>query len=173
MSHPTIRRALVAAASAVLGATALVTAPAVSAAPMTAEKPAALVVSGDMAIAPGVHLLRIEAIGARTADGKTMGTYRATVLDGTNPTPIQVRGPITCLYTAGNTASLIYPITATTPDILPAAARGAAAVQITVRKGASGAPSHVGIMGPMATSSFDGCRPAMTPFVFDGMIDIK
>ncbi|MYR04901.1 hypothetical protein GTV32_00470 [Gordonia sp. SID5947] len=168
MSHPTLRRGLVATAAAILGATALVTAPAVSA----ADESAGLDVAGDMAIAPGIHVLKIEAHGARTANGQTTGSYLATVLDGMNPTPIQVRGPITCLYTAGDTASLIYPITGSNPDIIPAALRGAAAVQITVRKGSMGAPNHVGIMGPMPTSSFNGCRPEMTPFVFDGTIAI-
>ncbi|AZG48676.1 hypothetical protein [Gordonia insulae] len=173
MTHSKVHTRLVLAAATVLGAAALASTPAAVAAPMGPTGVQALRISGDMEIAPGVHVLNIEAIGARGAGGQTMGRYEATVLDGRNPTPIHVRGPITCIYTQGGTASLVYPITGTTPEVLPAAARGAAAVQITVRKGVRGAPDHVGVMGPMATSAFKGCQPAMTPFVFDGEIDIR
>ncbi|WLP92402.1 hypothetical protein [Gordonia sp. NB41Y] len=141
----------------------------VAVAPASAEKPAMLDISGDLAIAPGVHLLHIEAHGDRTKSGETSGTYVATVMDGRNRLPVQVKGPVTCIYTKGDTGSLIYPIDATSPDLVPAGLKGAYAVQITVRKGA---PDMVGVVGPMATSSFHGCEPGTTPFTFDGKIGL-
>ncbi|GAB91642.1 hypothetical protein [Gordonia rhizosphera] len=171
MTHLKARTAVAAATAVMAGGAMVAAAPAATASPTPPPNTQSLYVSGDMAIAPGVHLLNIKAMGMRTANGTTSGRYVATVLDGRNPTPIQVRGPITCLYTNGDTASLIYPITGTTPDVLPADLRGAAAVQITVRKGSSS--NRVGVMGPMPTSSFQGCKPGMTPFGFDGVVSIN
>ncbi|MGW0036897.1 hypothetical protein [Gordonia sp. NPDC003376] len=142
----------------------------VAVAPASAEKPAMLHISGDLEVAPGVHVLNIEAHGHRTESGQTSGTYVATVMDGRNRLPVQVKGPITCIYTKGDNGSLVYPIDATSPNLVPAGLEGAYAVQITVRKGK---PDMVGVVGPMATSSFHGCAPGATPFMFDGMIGIE
>ncbi|MFW0787273.1 hypothetical protein AAFP35_22480 [Gordonia sp. CPCC 206044] len=170
MTLPKLRTVLATVTSVIAAGTLIGVAPTAGAAP-PARDVQSLRVHGDMEIAPGVHVLRIHAMAVRTA-GKTMGWYEATMLDGRNPTAITVRGPITCLYTRGGTASLVYPITGTTPEVLPPGARGAAAVQITVREGVRGGPDHVGVMGPMATSAFVGCNPGATPFVFDGQIAI-
>ncbi|GAC68672.1 hypothetical protein [Gordonia soli] len=145
-----------------IGATVALTSPA------GAAEPASLSIDGDLQIAPNVSVLGIDAVGTRTAAGVTSGTYVATVKLGGSSLPIQVKGPVTCIYTKGNTASLVYPITGSTPDILPAGARGALAVQITVRTGAA---DMVGVMGPMPTSSFRGCNPGPTPFPFSGDVE--
>ncbi|GAA4660952.1 hypothetical protein [Gordonia humi] len=147
--------------AAVVGAVATPTA--------DAAPPASLHIAGDLQIAPGVHVLDIEATGARDAHGTTTGTYTATLMNGRSKLPFQVKGPITCIWTHGDTASLVYPISGTVPNLVPAAAKNMAAVQITVRKGAV---DRVGVMGPAPTGSFRGCAPAATPFRFDGDIAI-
>ncbi|MDL9935772.1 hypothetical protein QSJ18_03345 [Gordonia sp. ABSL1-1] len=162
--------ARVAVAVTSLAVTSLAGTAIVAATPAPAATPAALSISGDMLIAPGVHLLNIEAKGLRTSSGMTTGTYVATVKNGSMALPIQVKGPVTCIYTDATTGSLIYPITGSTPDILPAGARGAYAVQVTVR---TGNPDKVGLMGPMPTSSFHGCHPGATPYTFEGTIETK
>ncbi|EGD55576.1 hypothetical protein [Gordonia neofelifaecis] len=140
------------------------------AAPPPTTEPAKLVIDGDLAIAPGVHVLNIEAQGTRDMHGKTAGTYVATVMDGMHKTPIQVKGPVTCIWTHGDSAALVYPITETSPNLVPAQLSGAYAVKISVRKGKM---SHVGVDGPMATTAFHGCMPGPTPNMFVGDIDIS
>ncbi|MCF3938540.1 hypothetical protein VX037_22890 [Gordonia sp. Z-3] len=159
------------AASALAASGLAVGATTVAAASATAAEPAALSIQGDLALTPDLHLLRIDAEGARTGAGATGGTYTATVLAGTDPTPIQVTGPITCIYVKGDTASLVYPISDIKPIGLPAQFKDAAAVQITVREGTDGRSDMVGVNGPMLTSSFTGCAPTDTPFAFDGEIE--
>ncbi|MXP21529.1 hypothetical protein GIY30_09215 [Gordonia sp. HNM0687] len=136
-----------------------------------AAEPAALSIQGDLALTPELHLLRIDAEGARDGSGETGGTYTATVLNGSDPTPIEVTGPISCIYVNGDTASLVYPISDIEPVGLPDQFQDAAAVQITVREGTDGRSDMVGVNGPMLTSSFTGCAPTDTPFAFDGEIE--
>ncbi|AUH69366.1 hypothetical protein ACE11G_11025 [Gordonia sp. PS3] len=170
MNNRIVRTATVAGIGALslLGAAA---APGMAAAAPHMTDPAKLAIDGDLMIAPGVHLLNIEAQGARDMDGKTHGTYVATIMDGMHKTPFQVKGPVTCIWTHGDTASLVYPITETSPNIVPAQLSGAYAVKISVRKG-SGMMNEVGVMGPMATSSFHGCAPGATPNMFHGDVMI-
>ncbi|AFA72273.1 hypothetical protein GPOL_c12150 [Gordonia polyisoprenivorans VH2] len=154
------------ASAMALAATLAVGAPALADTPAA---PASLSIQGDLHLTPTIRVLRIDAQGSRTA-GATTGTYTATLLDGMNPTPIQVRGPVTCISVDGNAASLIYPIGDIRPFGLPAAVKDAAAIQISVRKGVNGGQSMVGVNGPMPTGSFHGCAPAATPFAFEGTI---
>ncbi|MDV6311219.1 hypothetical protein R3Q15_04795 [Gordonia amicalis] len=154
------------AAAAALVATLGVTAPA------DAAETKSLKASGELEIAPDLEILEIKAEGTTDAEGKTTGTYVATLLagDDDNPLPFKVKGPITCIYTEGNTASLVYPITGTEPNLVPAPLRDALAVQITVRKGDE---NTVGVNGPAPTHSFRGCNPGATPYEFDGDIEIN
>lgn len=166
--------------------------PVAAADPPTPAPTASLSIRGDLKVTPTIHLLRIDAKGSKGADGKTTGTYRATLLDGANPTPIQVRGPVTCIDVSPTTASLVYPISEIRPfGTLPGGLKDAFAIQITARKTAAtpanGAKKNaaettaadknkpvdgqVGVRGPMATSAFKGCAPAATPFAFHGVID--
>ncbi|GAA14096.1 hypothetical protein QEN40_09085 [Gordonia alkanivorans] len=140
-------------------------------APADAAQTKSLMIEGELEIAD-LDLLAIKAVGATNAEGKTTGTYEATLLagDDDNPLPFKVKGPITCIHTDGDTASLVYPISATDPNLIPAPLQDALAVQITVRKGD---PSKVGVNGPAPTGSFSGCEPAATPYEFDGDIEIK
>ncbi|MEO9329813.1 hypothetical protein [Gordonia aurantiaca] len=141
-------------------------------APAGAAEPVALEISGELEIAPDLEILEIRADATTDADGKTTGTYEATLLagDDDNPLPVKVKGPITCIHTGENVASLVYPISSTVPNLVPGALKDAFAVQITVRKGVQ---DKVGVNGPAPTDSFDGCKPAATPFDFDGDIEIK
>ncbi|WP_132993726.1 hypothetical protein [Gordonia zhaorongruii] len=147
------------AAVAVLGFTG------VPAAAEPAAEPASLSIDGDLEIAPGVHVLNIDAQGTRTADGTTSGTYVATLMNGRSKVPFQIKGPVTCIDTRDDSASLVYPISGTSPQLVPGPLRNQLAVQISVRKGT---PDRVGVMGPAPTSSFHGCAPAATPFAFQG-----
>lgn len=156
---------LAAAAATAMGAGLVV-----STVPAAAATPATLSIKGDLEIAPNVHLLRIDAMGARDKDGMTDGTYTATVLTGMNPTPIQVKGPVTCIYVKGKTASLVYPISDIRPIGLPTGLKDVAAVQITVRQNVEGTTDKVGVVGPLPTDSFKGCDPAATPFTFTGTV---
>lgn len=149
------------AAAAVLGATAV---------PAHAAEPASLSIKGDLEIVPGVHLLNIDATGTRDDAGTTTGDYTATLMNGMSKVPFQIKGPVTCIDTRGDSAALVYPISATNPNLIPAPLKDVLAVQISVRKGAT---DHVGVMGPVPTSSFHGCAPAATPFAFKGDITIK
>lgn len=137
--------------------------------PAGAAEPASLTIEGDLEIAPGIHLLHIDAEGTTKA-GKTSGTYTATLMNGRSKVPFQIKGPVTCIDTRGDAASLVYPISATDPNLVPAPLKDMLAVQISVRKGST---DRVGVMGPAPTSSFKGCAPAATPFRFDGDIAIK
>ncbi|TSD97856.1 hypothetical protein FOV72_07350 [Gordonia rubripertincta] len=141
------------------------------AAPADAAETKSLMIEGELEVAD-LDLLAIKAEGLTNAEGKTTGTYEATLLagDDDNPLPLKVKGPITCIHTDGDTASLVYPIGATDPNLVPTPLKDALAVQITVRKGD---PSKVGVNGPAPTGSFSGCTPAATPFEFDGDIEIK
>ena len=152
-----------------LAAAALAVGAPASAEPVT-PTPATLTIKGDLQLTPTLRLLRIDAQGMRGPAGTT-GTYRATLLDGMNPTPIQVRGPITCISVAGNSASLVYPISDVAPFGLPPMLKDVLAVQISVRKGVGNASSMVGVNGPMPTGNFRGCAPAATPFAFRGDIE--
>ncbi|MFD4181184.1 hypothetical protein [Rhodococcus sp. NPDC058514] len=134
----------------------------------SAANPASLSIDGHLQPIANLDALHIVATGEQDADGKVTGTYNATG----DFLPIAVSGPVTCLSVAGNTASLIYPITGVYGMTLPQGLNGAAAVQVTVTKGTDGQPNHVGVIGPMATDSFKGCAPGPTPFVFDGTIEI-
>ncbi|GAA1482159.1 hypothetical protein GCM10009624_25990 [Gordonia sinesedis] len=154
------------AAAASLAATTLITGGTASAA-----EPASLTIQGDLHLTPTLRLLRIDAQGVRDKDGKTTGTYVATMLDGMNPTPIQVRGPITCISSSGNAASLVYPISEVRPFGMIPALKDKYAIQISVRKGTDGRSSRVGVNGPMPTGNFTGCAPAATPFAFKGTIE--
>lgn len=140
-------------------------------APANAAETKSLTIEGELEIAD-LDVLAIKAEGVTDDTGKSTGTYEATLLagDDDNPLPFTVRGPITCIHTDGDTASLVYPISATDPNLIPAPLKDALAVQITVRKGE---PSKVGVNGPAPTDSFSGCKPAATPFEFDGDIEIK
>lgn len=138
-------------------------------APANAAEPASLSIDGDLEIAPGVHLLHIDAHGSTTKDGKTSGTYTATLMNGRSNVPFQIKGPVTCIDTRGDSAALVYPISATAPNLVPAPLKDVLAVQISVRKAST---DRVGVMGPAPTSSFTGCAPAATPFRFDGDIAI-
>ncbi|MGB6244995.1 hypothetical protein [Gordonia sp. (in: high G+C Gram-positive bacteria)] len=129
-----------------------------------------LMIDGDLTLAPGVHVLNISAHGHKDKHGKTHGSYVATVMDGKHKTPYQVKGPVTCIYTHGDTAALVYPITGTTPELVPPSARGKLAVKISVRKGKV---DHVGVQGPMPTNDFHGCLPGATPNTFTGKITIR
>lgn len=144
------------------------------AAPADAAETKSLKISGELEIAPDLEVLEIKADGVTEDKGKTTGTYVATLLagDDDNPLPFKVKGPITCIHTDGNTASLVYPIAATDPNLIPAGLSEALAVQITVRKGAGEDDNKVGVNGPAPTASFNGCKPAATPFDFDGDIEI-
>ncbi|MGO3325936.1 hypothetical protein [Gordonia sp. (in: high G+C Gram-positive bacteria)] len=148
------------AAVAVLGATG---------APAQAAESASLSIDGDLEIMPGVHLLNIDAEGTRTDAGKTSGTYTATLMNGMSKVPFQIKGPVTCIDTRGDAAALVYPISATAPNLVPDPLKDMLAVKISVRKGAA---DRVGVMGPAPTSSFRGCAPETTPFRFDGDIEI-
>ncbi|WP_168706759.1 hypothetical protein [Gordonia paraffinivorans] len=141
-------------------------------APADAAEPRSLSIEGELEIAPDLELLAIKAQGTTDENGKTTGTYEATLLAGDDdyPLPFTVKGPITCIHAGKDVASLVYPIAATTPDLVPAALKNALAIQITVRKGTQ---DKVGVNGPAPTGSFSGCAPAATPFDFDGDIDIK
>lgn len=134
-----------------------------------AAPPQTLSIDGHLQPVADFDALHIVATGEQSADGGVTGTYNATA----GMLPISVSGPVTCLRVEGNTASLIYPITGVNDMDLPQGLNGAAAVQVTVTKGVEGEPSHVGLIGPMPTSSFNGCAPGPTPFVFDGTIDIS
>lgn len=149
------------AAAAVLGATAV---------PAQAATPAELSIAGDLEIAPGVHLLNIDAHGVTDTKGDTTGTYTATLMNGMSKVPFQIKGPVTCIDTREDSAALVYPISNTVPNLVPAGLKDAYAVKISVRKGGT---DHVGVMGPAPTSSFHGCAPAATPFRFTGDIMIK
>ncbi|MGB3706874.1 hypothetical protein [Gordonia sp. (in: high G+C Gram-positive bacteria)] len=169
MNNHTIRRPIAAAIGAIATMGTLATPGIASAVPEQYPMPASLSIAGDLLVAPGVHLLNIDASGMRDKHGKTAGTYVATVMNGSSKTPIQVKGPITCIYTHGDTASLVYPISATSPNLVPNALRDRYAVKISVRKGNV---DHVGVQGPMPTDSFRNCLPGSTPFVFQGKITI-
>ncbi|WP_232718824.1 hypothetical protein [Gordonia metallireducens] len=145
------------------------------AAPADAAETKSLKISGELEIAPDLEVLEITADGVTDDKGKTTGTYVATLLagDDDNPLPFKVKGPITCIHTDGNTASLVYPIAATDPNLIPAGLSEALAVQITVRKGPGEDDNKVGVNGPAPTDSFKGCKPAATPYAFDGEIEIK
>lgn len=138
----------------------------------SAEGPATLSIDGSLQPVPGFSVLHIVADGQKAANGDATGTYDANLELGGRALPIKVAGPITCLSFDGDTASLIYPIDSTEPPVVTGSLSGALAVHITVQRGADGQPSHVGLMGPMPTSSFHGCEPGPTPFVFDGAIEI-
>lgn len=138
-----------------------------SAAP--AATPQTLSIDGHLQPVANFNALHIVANGQTSADGTVTGTYDATG----DLLPISVSGPVTCLSVDGNTASLIYPITGVNDMALPQGLNGAAAVQVTVTEGTDDRPSHIGLIGPMPTSSFNGCTPGPTPFVFDGTIDIN
>ncbi|MBM7366955.1 hypothetical protein [Gordonia hydrophobica] len=153
-------------AAAILGAAVLGGA----AVPAHAATPAALTIAGDLEIAPGVHLLNIDAHGVTSRSGTTTGTYTATLMNGMSKVPFQVTGPVTCIDTRGDSAALVYPISKTAPNLVPAGLADAFAVKISVRKGDT---DRVGVMGPAPTSSFHGCAPAATPFRFDGDIMIE
>ena len=151
----------------------VVVAGAVSTAPtVQASNVAAVTADGDLQIVPGFSVLHIAAIASTSTGGPTIGTYTATVKVGATALPVQVSGPITCLQTTPTTASFIYPIDATTPDILPPALRGQAAVQITLRTGRSGQPAHAGVFGPLPARSLTGCAPQPTPFPYRGALAI-
>ncbi|WP_246007637.1 hypothetical protein [Gordonia oryzae] len=98
------------AAILAIGAPALTDTPAV---PPTSS------IQGDLHLTPTIRVLRIDAQGSRTA-GATTGTYTATLLGAVNPTPIQVRCPVTRINVDGNAPSLIYPISDIRPFRLPA-----------------------------------------------------
>lgn len=141
------------------------------AAPADAAETKSLKISGELEIAPDLEILEIKAEGTTDAEGKTTGTYVATLLAGDDdnpPLPFKVKGPITCIYTEGNTASLVYPITGTEPNLVPPAPlKDVLAVQITVRKGDENTVG--GVNGPAPTHSFRGCNPGgATPYEFDG-----
>lgn len=169
MNTRVIRRSTAAGIGALAMIGALAAPGITNAKPMHHPMPTKLSIVGDLVAAPGVHVLNIDAQGTRDMQGKTTGTYVATVMNGTSKTPIQVKGPITCIYTHGNTASLIYPISATNPNLVPASARDMYAVKISVRKGKV---DHVGVQGPMPTNSFRNCLPGATPNMFQGKITI-
>ncbi|MDG3014237.1 hypothetical protein [Speluncibacter jeojiensis] len=133
----------------------------------SASTPTTLSADGHLQPMANFNALHIVADG-QDAGGTVTGTYAATG----DMIPISVSGPVTCLDVEGNTASLVYPITAVNGMTLPGGLNGAAAVQVTVTKGANGQPNQVGIMGPMATTSFNGCAPGPTPFTFDGTVSI-
>ncbi|ALG85278.1 hypothetical protein [Gordonia phthalatica] len=149
------------AAAAVLGGTA---------APAQAATPESLTIVGDLEIAPGIHLLNIDAHGTTDESGHTTGTYTATLMNGMSKVPFQIKGPVTCIDTDKDSAALVYPISNTNPNLVPAALKDAFAVKISVRKGTT---DHVGVMGPAPTQSFHGCTPGATPFAFRGDITIE
>ncbi|MFW0791554.1 hypothetical protein [Gordonia sp. CPCC 205333] len=136
----------------------------------SAATPAALGIHGDMLLTGNFHSLRIDAVGVRTANGNTAGTYRAQVLNGSGPIGVEFLGPVTCIYVRGNVASLVYPIRAVAPLGEPGALTNAYAIKVTVRRGPNDRGSRVGLMGPQPTSSFRGCAPGATPFAFVGTI---
>ncbi|SIS00209.1 hypothetical protein [Williamsia sterculiae] len=130
-----------------------------------------VVARGSLRLAPNFGVLNIDAKASTTA-GKTEGSYTATVTAGTAPLPLQVRGPITCLDVTGDTASFVYPIQGSTPDVLPGALRGAVAIQITLTKGGQGQPDRVGVFGPVPRQALSTCAPRPTQFDFVGTLDI-
>lgn len=149
------------AAAAALGTTTV---------PAAAATPAALSITGDLEIAPGVHLLHIDAHGTRNSLGTTTGMYTATLMNGKSKVPFQIKGPVTCIDTRGHSAALVYPISTTDPNLVPAAMKDAFAVKISVRTGTT---DRVGVMGPAPTASFHGCAPGATPFAFTGDVSIE
>ncbi|MDN5758817.1 MAG: hypothetical protein L0H59_09825 [Tomitella sp.] len=135
--------------------------------------PNTLSIDGSLQLVPGFNVLHIVAQGDTDADGAASGTYDATVQLGDSELPVAVHGPVTCLTTEGDTASLVYPIDSLDPDVLPGSLAGEFAVQVTVTDGENGEPDMVGLAGPAPTDSFDGCAPGPAPFVFDGDVDIN
>lgn len=140
--------------------------------PVQASNIATVTADGDLQIVPGFSVLHIAAVASTSAGGPTIGTYTATVKAGATALPVQVSGPITCLQTTPTTASFIYPIAVTTPDILPPALHGLAAVQITLRAGRPGQTAHVGVLGPLPTRTLTHCSPQPTPFPYRGALTI-
>ena len=151
-----------------IGAVALIGA---VAPPVAHAAPAAsLTINGDMQLAPGLRVLNIDAKGDRPTNGETSGTYTATIMNGSSKTPFKVRGPVTCIHTGDGVASLVYPISGTTPDLVPEMLKNQYAIKVTVR---TGTKDRVGVQGPAPTSSFHGCAPGATPYDFDGDITMK
>ncbi|WP_235681278.1 hypothetical protein [Tomitella gaofuii] len=144
---------------------------AAAAAPPDAPPPAHLSIDGNLQLAPGVNLLKIDAQGMRSTDGTTTGTYTATVQLGSSSTPLTVTGPVTCIAVDGADASLIYPISGIMGTQLPGSLDSALAVQVSVHQGTDGEGDMAGVSLPMPTGAFDGCEPAGTPFPFEGTID--
>ena len=141
---------------------------AVAAAAPAAAAPASVTIDGNVQVL-GLSILHVDAEGA--GDGPATGTYLAEGRLGNMPLPVRVVGPVTCLTVVGNTASLIYPITASAP--VTVFAPDTMAIQITVTKGDNGQPNRIGYGLPMPTTSFRGCAPGPTPLLFDGTIDIR
>ncbi|MEE4023967.1 hypothetical protein V1Y59_12845 [Gordonia sp. PKS22-38] len=166
-----MRRSARLAASVVAASGLAVASATMAAGTAPAVEPATLSIEGDLQLTPTIHLLRIEAQGDRAESGETTGDYKATVLNGADPTPIEVTGPVTCIYVQGNTASLVYPISDVAPFGLPEQFVDVAAVQITVREGTNGGSDMVGVGMPMLTADVKGCQPGDTPFAFDGEIE--
>lgn len=133
-----------------------------------AATPTTLAVDGHLQPMANFNALHIVTTGTDSG-GTVTGTYTATG----DMIPVSVSGPVTCLTADGNTTSLVYPITAVNGMPLPQGLNRAAAVQVTVTKGTGGQPDKVGLIGPMATNSFNGCAPGPTPFDFDGTVSIN
>ncbi|GAA4804049.1 hypothetical protein [Tomitella cavernea] len=173
MSHHTAKAALRCSAAGLLAAGLTVGGVAAAAAETTADAPPPvhLDIDGNLQLAPGVNLLKIDAEGMRSADGTTTGTYTATVQLGSSSTPLTVNGPVTCIAVDGADASLIYPISGIMGTQLPGSLENALAVQVSVHQGTDGEGDMVGVSLPMPTGVFDGCAPAGTPFPFEGTID--
>ncbi|QDQ98908.1 hypothetical protein FO059_00990 [Tomitella fengzijianii] len=173
MAHSPARTVMRCSAAGLLAAGLTVGAVSAAAAETAADPPmpAHLNIDGDLQLAPGVDLLKIDAQGARSADGTTTGTYKATVQLGSSSTPITVTGPVTCIAVDGADASLLYPISGIMGTQLPGSLENALAVQVSVHQGADDEGDMAGVSLPMPTGAFDGCAPAGTPFPFEGTID--
>ncbi|WP_280255060.1 hypothetical protein [Nocardia wallacei] len=147
---------------------AMATAVATAGAGQAAAAPATVSIDGNMQVL-GLSILHVDAAG--TGDGPAAGTYTATGRFGNMPLPVKVTGPVTCLRVAGDTVSLVYPISTAQPVMV--FAPDSMAIQVTLTKGRGGAPNMIGYGIPMPVNSFRDCQPGPTPMVFDGTIDIS
>lgn len=147
---------------------AIATAVATAGAGQAAAAPATVSIDGNMQVL-GLSMLHVDATGS--GDGPASGTYTATGQFGNVPLPVQVTGPVTCLRVAGDTVSLVYPISTARPVMV--FAPDSMAIQVTLTKGRAGTPNMIGYGIPMPTNSFRDCQPGPTPMVFDGTIDIS
>jgi len=161
-------------AALLLGFTGTGTAAALAATPTPVR--GSLSVHGDVELAPGLDVFRLDTHSQQQADSTTTGAFTGTgelKTGGINlPIPLSVAGPVTCLSVHGSTAAFLYPVTQAQPPLLANLVVNKTSVLFTVTKGTNGAPDHVGFLGPFPSQFFHGCAPTGTPFVFHGTITI-